>query len=236
MIASAKSKLLAVIGEYCKSCPPVRLHERYPTPGRIGPNDPIVVDLIDPTLLLDRPTGLLPCFAKTHVWLIAGNRPVAPGWLDIARLQAVDLVHCVPGDEERGFRALTTALDQYLEGFSGGRLAALVLLREPGLKLAVPLIQIICSAPWSIRRPSQLARAANTTPRTLKLQCGRLGFRRVEHFITLIRNLAFKQLIEMLGCTPAQASVLSGIADRSNLRRQLRRAEAGSPEAFSYPL
>lgn len=108
-------------------------------------------------------------------------------------------------------------------------ITALVLAREPALAPLGALVQLVCERPWHIRRPRDLAAACGHSVRTVRRQVGRVGFLRVEHFLTCVRHVALEQLATCLQLSLPAARRLVGIADRANARRQLRRARRSTP-------
>jgi hypothetical protein len=112
---------------------------------------------------------------------------------------------------------------------AGGAIASLVLQREPALASLATLVHLVCERPWQIRRPRDLAAACGHSVRTVRRQVARVGFLRVEHFLTCVRHVALEQLSACLHLTLPQARRLVGIADRANARRQLRRARRSTP-------
>jgi hypothetical protein len=58
----------------------------------------------------------------------------------------------------------------------------------------------------------------------LVAECRRAGVRRVEHFMTWVRSLSFELLVRG-GARPRIASMVVGIGDAANFKRQLSRAE-----------
>lgn len=68
-----------------------------------------------------------------------------------------------------------------------------------------------------------LAFRAGIQRSVLRAQCARIGLQRVEHFITLVRWLAFEFLTGTREMSAGRARVVVGISDPSNFRRQLGR-------------
>jgi hypothetical protein len=112
---------------------------------------------------------------------------------------------------------------------AGSAIASLVLQREPALASLDTLVRLVCERPWQIRRPRDLAAACGHSVRTVRRRVAKVGFLRVEHFLTCVRHVALEQLSTCLHLTLPQARRLVGIADRANARRQLRRARRSTP-------
>jgi hypothetical protein len=86
------------------------------------------------------------------------------------------------------------------------------------------MIQEILRNPWGIRTPKDLASALRISVADLRLRCSRMRISRSEHILTAIRCLALDYLIGEHQFTVRDAMRAVGIRDRSNFRRQWRRA------------
>jgi hypothetical protein len=204
----------------------VQHHVGLPGAKAVHSADILVIDLDDAPESPDAP-NLLPLLTRLEVWLVAGERPVSPGWLDAVRWPGVKLTH-----GEGGFDAVASALLRRIVGPGGPEIAALVLAREPGLAEVAPLVHAVCERAWEVRHPRQLAAALGTRLPALKRTLSALGFERVEHFMTYVRWVAFEQIMAAHRLRAPLASRLAGITDLSNLRRQLDRARRGSARAL----
>jgi AraC-like DNA-binding protein len=187
-----------------------------------------VVDLLDggPPL---QPCALLPLASGATVWLVAGPRPVASDWLDLAHESGVHVAQCPPERPTEGVERVVAAIERALRGPTVEQLAARVLEREPRFLGAAELLTPILEHAWEIRHPSQLALRTGQSLSRLRETCRTLGFRRAEHFIVAVRLVAAEDLMARDRMRPCAARHLVGIADLSNFRRQLRRAQHGSP-------
>jgi hypothetical protein len=87
------------------------------------------------------------------------------------------------------------------------------------------LIEVLLNDPWGIRKPQDLATTLGIPINVLAVRCRHLGLKRLEHVLTLVRWLAFEQLIGPMGLDVKTALRLVGMRDRSNFRRQWRRAK-----------
>jgi hypothetical protein len=212
-----------------------RVHIRYwgTVPGRadVHPTDVLVVDLLDATSAI-RPAAVVALADRATLWLATGEAQIDPAWLDIATRSDVAIVHCDPKRPGNVFEPVAAALRAYLVGPSTDRLATLTLGREPFLAPAAHLVRAVCSAPWSVRRPSDLARMVGTSLEHVRRTCFLLGFSRVEHFITCVRMIALEELVAGQRLPHHLARRQVGLGDPSNMRRQLQRAKLGSQEAW----
>jgi hypothetical protein len=190
----------------------------------------VVVDLLDggPPI---QPCALLPLASGATVWLVAGPRPVASDWLDLAHEPGVHVERCPPERVTEGLERVVAAIERALRGPTLQQLAALVLQREPRFLGAAELLTPILEHPWEIRHPRQLALRTGQSLSRLRETCRTLGFQRAEHFIVAVRMVAAEELMARDRLQPYAARRLVGIADLSNFRRQLRRAQHGSPAA-----
>ncbi|MDP3911348.1 MAG: efflux RND transporter periplasmic adaptor subunit [Gemmatimonadales bacterium] len=195
-----------------------------------GPEDLLVIDLDDPSQMPD-PRRLLSLLSHHDIWLAYGDRTIAARWLDTIHWPNLYFVHCDGMDRAAGLRTLVSSVLQRVVGPTAQDLTSLVLARDPGLAPARELTQAVCERPWDIRWPAQLAAAVGRPLRAIKRALHPLGFSRVEHFITFVRWVAFEQLVAVRRLSVSRAKRLAGIADSSNLRRQLARVRTGSPLA-----
>jgi AraC-like DNA-binding protein len=200
----------------------VHIWRSLPRPASISAGTMVVIDLADPPPDA-RPRELLPLLSRTDAWLLLGKRSVQPAWLEVVQHPRVRVVSSPT--------ALVADLLDRLRGLAGTSIAELVLEHEPGLQRLGGYVRAICSHPWRIRRPRDLAALAGDSLRQLKWRCQAEGFTRVEHFIVCVRAVALAQLRACRGLTTAAARALVGFQDPSNMRRHLGRALQRSPRA-----
>lgn len=162
-----------------------------------------------------------------QVILAVGQDDAIPAsWLDVVREPSVRVMRVRPHSEAihpRVAEALRTSLSGLRKELSRAVLLQLG-SRLPDLEAAV---QAIIDDPWGIRKPAELASAMSLSLDDLerRMASGATPVRRVEHAITLVRWLAFEHLTGQLGVRGKRALSMVGIRDRSNLRRQWRRAK-----------
>jgi hypothetical protein len=193
--------------------------------------DFLVIDLLDGghSVQASAVAGLL---SRAHALLVTGTSPVAPEWLEFSGQQPIRVVRCPSCSSSERFVKLVTAIEVETSGPTGAEIAAIVLERELRFAAVAEVVRTICEHPWEARHPGDLAVLAGMRLPALKDSVGKLGFRRVEHFIVAVRLIAFEELVGR-GQLPSQtARRLAGLIDPSNVSRQLRRARAGSPAAF----
>ena len=235
VVASARTSLLTGLEERLGSHARVQHHVALPGAKAVHSTDILVIDLDDAPDSPDAP-NLLPLLTRLEVWLVAGERAVSPGWLDAVRWPGVKLTHCDTTERAAGFDTVASALLRRIEGPTGPEIAALVLAREPGLAGEgggiAPMVRVVCERSWEVRHPKQLAAALGMRLTAVKRELSRLGFDRVEHFMTYVRWVAFEQIMAVHRLRAPLASRLAGITDLSNLRRQLNRARRGSARAL----
>lgn len=200
----------------------IRLWRAMPRPAALAPGSLVVVDLANPVDNSD-PRDLLPALNKVDVWLVLGKQAVDPGWLEIVRYPRVNVITSPA--------ALVNELGVRGRGASSQRTAAFVLEKEPALLRLAVYVHAICTHPWRIRHPRDLAVVVGEGLRNVKERCHAEGFTRVEHFIVCVRAIALEQLRQHQGLTIAAARNAVGFEDPSNMRRHLGRALLRSPEA-----
>lgn len=200
-------------------------HVRYwasaPAPDQVGAGDQIVVDLTggEPRV---RPDAVRLLAEAADIWLVTGVDLAPAPWVALARDPRVRLVS--PGSKPDGLLALVRDLGQQMRAPSGGEVARLVLHHTPLFEPVAPFVTAVCEQPWRVRRPCDLAAVTGVSRHRLLQTCRRLGFSRVEHFITAVRMVALSLLTAERGVTLAVARRSLGITDTSNARRQLERA------------
>lgn len=228
LLAVSKAPLFAVLSERVHARARVRWWASAPPSGALKPGDALVIDLLDGGSAV-RADALLPV-QHIRAWLVTGKKPVAPAWLDFVT-QGGDRVvrcHCTSG----GFESLITGLESELRGPSLEHIAALVLEHEPRFASMVGIVHALLEHPWEARHPGQLATLAAIPLTSLRSACRQLGFHRVEHFMTAVRLIAMDQLVVRHRLPERVARRLVGLADASNVMKQVRHAQTGSPEAF----
>ena len=200
----------------------VRTWRSLPRPGVVEGGTTVVVDLSDPAPAMN-PKYLLPILSRVDLWLLFGTRLVEPAWLEIAKHPRVTIV---------GSQAVLVAeLLKRVRGRASPDIAQLILDHVPHLRELEAEVRAVCSQPWRVRRPRDLASVAGASLRRLKCRCTAIGFTRIEHFIVCVRAIAVRQLIAQLGLTNSAARALVGCHDASNMRRHLDRALRRSPQA-----
>ena len=117
----------------------------------------------------------------------------------------------------------------WLGGPSGSELAKLVLAGGAVFRALEPLVEAVCSQPWRIRHPRDLAAAVEVPLTWLRRICCDAGFNRVEHFIVCVRVVAYEQLVVTGRMARSAARRRVGFDDPSNMRRHFSRALQRSP-------
>jgi len=186
--------------------------------------DVVVVDLTDAHPSVE-PRRLHELLGRATVCLLAGNAPISPHWLDLASQPSVHVLTA----SSRNTVDTVTELLRLAQGPDGRMIANLVFRAEPALRPLSALVEAVCLAPWSIRRPRDLAVRSGMTLGALRRQCARLGFARVEHFIICVRLLAYSELVATERLPVRTARALAGFSDPSNMRRHAHRAALRSP-------
>lgn len=202
-------------------------HERMPERTDLEPADVLVLDLEDlPARLTAQ--ALIPLAARAQVVLVSGDRDVAAGWLQLAADHTVVIEACPAAERERGCPRVVSRVLKLARSLDPRVLAHAVLAARPvWVQELEAQVQAICADPWGLRRPAQLAVATERPMRVLRARCAAAGNERVEHFITEVRLAIREHAIERLGLRAGRADLLAGIADRSNGRRQAKRARRG---------
>lgn len=192
-------------------------------PPRLAPGiDGVVVDLReedDPRWARVIPG--LSCI--TDVWLVSGLRAVSPAYLAAAQCARVRVIQAPPREPGVLETLVASALLRWLEGPGPPEISQAIIQRESFLRPVAALVTRICEDPWGVRLPRDLAVTTMNTLGALRTQSRAVGFRRIEHFITVVRMLIYEQACRM-GAPPGIARGLAGITDLSNWRRQLSRA------------
>lgn len=229
LLAVSKVPLFAVLSEQVRARAHVRWWTSVPPSGAVQPGDALVIDLLDggPTAQV---ALLYRMLQRVKAWLVTGRHPVTPTWLDFAIQGGNRVVRCHCTTD--GYKSLITGLECDLRGPPFEQIAILVLEHEPRLTSLTGIVRVLLDHPWDARHPGQLASLAAIRLTTLRSACRSLGFRRVEHFMTAVRLIAVEQLVTRQRIPLPVARRLVGLADASNLLKQVRRAQAGSPGAI----
>lgn len=230
VVARDCSVLASLIRELAGSVVRVMRYSTLPPVRALHRDDALVICNDD----LSRPFDRLQLQAVLHdhsVWFAYTDGTVPAPLLVAARCPNVHLMLCESLDRAAAMRPLATAVVQHLAGPGPDHIERLVLAKEPVLASVRALVHTICERPWQVRHPTDLAAAGGWSLRQVRRMLEPLGFTRVEHFITYVRCVACKQLIAQRSMSRRVAEHLTGIVDRSNLRRQLDRARHGSPRA-----
>lgn len=230
VVAPHCKTLAAILHRHVGRFARVREHTILPLCSTVPTGDILVVQL-DSTIALE-PRRLGPFLNGHEVWLAYSEGRISARWLEMPHSPNVHFVHCESLDHESGCRALATALEQYFLESEATNIVGLVTANEPRLNAVQDLVRTICEHPWQVRRPADLAAKTGKHLVHIKRAIASLDFKRVEHFITYVRWVAREQLVVVKRIQPAIAEHLTGIADRSNLRRQVARLRAGSPHAL----
>lgn len=210
----------------------VRVWEGLPPARAVAATDIVVVDL-DPLAGTIDPGRLRSFLTHASLFLVVGDRPIEPEWVELTSNPHVRTIRCGAGARATGSLPIVAELAAKLRGPSAEQVATLVLDPEPALRPLAHLVGTICADPWRVRRPRDLAHLSEGSLAQVKKSCASVGFSRVEHFIICVRAVAYEQLVARSRVPMAVARQLAGLRDVSNLRRHLRRALARSPRAAS---
>jgi hypothetical protein len=193
----------------------------------VSPGDLVVVDLDHVPALALR--VLEQVVRRTNLLLVPGQKPIPPCWLEFATRQGVKVVASSSREPRDHTRLLVEVLSR-IRGPSGDHLARLVVEVEPTFRALAHLVEAICTEPWRIRHPRDLASAADMSLPQLRRSCWDSGFKRVEHFIVCVRAVAYERLLAVR-VPRSVARTRVGFADVSNMRRHVARALKHSPQA-----
>jgi hypothetical protein len=211
--------------------PEVRELSTLRFPPETGHDALLVVDLRDPLDPRERQwTGQA---AIAGVILIATSAQSVPApWLEVARQPNVQLLLTPSPDsiDEAHFRgAVTRALERNIEHM----VAAVRKCCGQEFDALQDVIRAVLTDPWGIRRPRDLARALGISPAQLRTRCGPVAGGRIDHVLAFIRLCACTFLAGECHIPVAAALEAVGVRDRSNFRRQVRRARAARGHASS---
>jgi len=231
VVAGDRAGLFPALARDLAGFAQLRHWDGVPSATAVAATDCIIVDLT--SLPAEFATDeFAPLLERATLWLVTGEAPVHPAWVDLAARTSARVVSCGAVERAAGYGTVTEALLEEFARQTGRRLAHLVLEHEPVFQPVEPLVELICQHPWRVRRPKDLARLTGQKIDGLKRTLAHLGFHRVEHFIVCVRMVAFEQLLARQRLPIAVARRLVGIGDPTNARRQLKRARKHSGEAF----
>lgn len=231
LVATSKVPLFALLSHAFRSVASVRWWTSVPAIAAIRAGDLLVIDLLDGGRLLE-PNAVARASVRARTILVPGTSAIAPEWLEASRNERVHVARCPGCASRERFVKVIAAIESEMSGPTGAEIANHVLSRDVRFAAVAGVVRVICEQPWETRRPAALAVLAGVGLPTLKRTIGELGFRRVEHFIVAVRLIAFEDLVSQQRMSPQRARRTVGLIDPSNVSRQLRRARAGSPEAF----
>ena len=179
---------------------------------------------------LGHPPGhLLPPVAAscrmTYIVVIAQGQSIPVEWVGFLRQPAVEVITVGNGASALRYGGISSIVARHRGDHASARAVELLLSKEEWLVSYADLVKVILAAPWTIRDPCDLARATGTPELVLRKRCEAAGFRRVEHFITLVRRLGLEALVGVDHMRASRARMVVGISDPSNFRRQLRRVD-----------
>lgn len=233
VVAAGKSGLVAALRRGCERHSEVVLWEVPPPPSRVVAGDAVVVDLVDLTVGVhcEEFHRLLP---RAELFVVAGPCSMDAAWVTLFAHRAVRVVYCDEAARRDGYGPAVGALAGHLGGPTAHELATCVLEQEPRFRGLSELVTAVCQSPGEIRRPADLARAAGVSPRVVAGHCGAVGYKRVEHFLCAVRLGLRQCLVTRHGARSGDAWCRAGVADRSNFRRQVARAQRASPTAIDW--
>ena len=186
------------------------------------PQDSILV--LDPggSVGHQRPPTVASLAGRDVILVLEQQSSVPVTWLDVVRHPSVQVMR-VPAHHEGIHPYVAMALRARVTGIRDQLVEAVIAQHRPLFANMEPLVRVVLNDPWGVRSPLNLATAMGLSIEELSAQLPG-GVSRPEHFITLVRWVAFERLIGPLGVRPRRALFLVGVRDRSNLRRQWRRA------------
>ena len=182
-------------------------------------------------LVLGIPSAIMPAVVSKYVMpvaLVASTHSVVPAaWLGVARTQK-NCVFLVPDDQrlcpalERwvAFQLLGTDIQSFVTSVAST-------LSPNSTDAMQDIVRAVLFERDRISRPRDLARTLTLKQNALLKFCRRAGFDRTEHLITMIRQYAWNHLRNDEEVKSMRIDQMLGIRDRSNFRRQLRRALSG---------
>ncbi len=213
----------------------IRRARRPPTGRQHAERSVAVIDLASSPPDLQPP----PCASDAEIrylLLVARHQVLNIPWVEFCVSRQVELVTVDGGmASDRKYKPLAGALSRLVGSLNHEQLTAAVVEQNEWLKDCEDLVRAVLADAWRVRDPIDLTRLAGVLPGSLRARCEGLGLTRVEHFITLVRSLAFELLTGVERMSARRARLIVGISDPSNFRRQLRRvrypSRAGGPGA-----
>jgi len=203
-----------------------------PPVGSLRPADLLVIDLTELTHRPSAPVTAPPAFLGGR-WscLVTADLPIDPEWFDVAVALRMRVFRCPARRGPDRFQPVIASLASQLRGLSADALATLVTDAHPALASLGTLVAAVLLHPWEVRHPRDLSRMTGILPRHIRAACLRLGYRRVEHFMTDVRSRAMDVLVTREGLPVHLARSQVGISDASNFRRQLARQSSAPAQA-----
>ena len=162
--------------------------------------------------------SLLDCLA-----IIPATQAIPATWLGLLRSPEIGVV-VVPGHHPGLHPFAAAALRLRIQGLRSNMVAAVNSRCDNLFAGLDDLVQAVLNNPFGIRTARQLAEALRTTVAALEARCAPLHLTCLEHLITLVRWLSVEYLVNECHLTVCEAMYVLGIRDRSNFRRQWRRA------------
>lgn len=199
----------------------LRTTTRLPPAREKQEQDVVVIDLLYPSPGLCPPNATKD-HGRLYVLVVARQQSIPVAWVEFAILGSVELLTIEP-NSLKPFAPVAAAVERLRGRAPPPQVAGEVVMRNPCLRDLEDLVSTVLSFPWQIRQPRDLAFRAGIQRSVLRAQCARIGLQRVEHFITLVRWLAFEFLTGTREMSAGRARVVVGISDPSNFRRQLGR-------------
>jgi hypothetical protein len=201
-----------------------------PRPAALCPTDLVVVDLdrAPPTLTASVGAAIL---RRSNLLLAVGGTPVAPHWLELVGRRGVRTVLACRSKGTYDFRCVVAEVLAWIRGPTGRQVTDLVLTAAPGFRALPHLVDAVCTDPWRVRRPRDLAATAGISLDRIRRDCYAAGFERVDHFMMCVRAVAYEQLVVVARMPHAAARTRVGFTDASNMHRHVVRALAHSPQA-----
>ncbi|MGD2135758.1 MAG: hypothetical protein PVF27_06340 [Gemmatimonadales bacterium] len=236
VVSADRARRLAIVGALRagRDPPSVRPLAALPSVTELGWGCVVVVDLRDGLDAVAAAVNARAIGATAWVLIARSEQAVPAPWLEVAHEENVQLLF-VPSDDaldEARLRAAVAAVREHNER----RVVAGVLRRCGDLFSGLDdVVRVVLHDPWGIRRPHQLASALHLSVSRLRRRCARVGVPRLEHVITLVRWCACEFLISDCGMRSARAQEAVGVHDRSNFRRQVRRAKAATTQGADGP-
>ncbi len=200
----------------------LRVLETLDDPVEIHPRSIVVLDLQhcrrdQLPQRLDRFRGM------ELVLLLDDTQAVPASWLDYVASRRVETM-TTGGAGPTAYSKLAAMLRLRVERRRRGLVRAVVQRLPPPADKLADFVPYLLRDPWAVRRPRDVAEAAGISCRELKQRCVDAGLERAEHLITVVRWLAFEHLTTEERLDRQRALDAVGVGDRSNFRKQVRRA------------